>query len=54
MALTEKNEIYLIAEREEKKTTRESANFHIYMNQRIMVPEWPMFHKQTSHRCGLK
>jgi hypothetical protein len=45
MALTEKNEIYLIAEREEKKTTRESANFHIYMNHRIMVPEKLILHK---------
>jgi len=53
MTVTEKNEMYLIAERGEKKTS-EFANFYISINHRIMGPEKPMFLKQTSHRCGLK
>ena len=58
MALIEKKkkrerEIHLITKRGENKT-REFANFHISMNHRIMVPEKPMFHKQSSPRCGFK
>ena len=47
MALIAKKETPLIAKRGEKKT-REFANLHISMNHRIMVPEKPMLHKQSS------